>query len=72
MINRLTGTQDRMPGPVLTTYDRSVIAEITRELTDVCVRYEGRQYWADPNGAVYVVAFDSGEAVSGDLVIPAP
>ena len=69
-INSLTGTTERYPPPSLTDDEVMAIKGYLR-VTHFFGRHVnlfGREYWADPDGKVYVVAFESGGFASGDPI----
>ena len=66
--NLLTNSYKRMPPPDLAENDRLLIIQAARKANGDLIETRGREYWADPNGKVYVVAFKTHEFVSGDYV----
>ena len=68
MINELTGATERLARPTLSDSERECIVELCRLKPDKALTWNGRVYWADKCGAVYVVAFRNNDIVSGDTV----
>ena len=67
-INKLTGTNERMPPLQLTDEEAAAIRYAAREACGDHVNLFGREYWADPDGGVFVVAWEQDDKVSGDPI----
>ena len=68
--NEVTGTHLRAQKPDLQPGELALIVRRAREADGDEITYGERQYWADPDGKVYVVAWRCGETgrTSGDLI----
>ena len=68
-INKLTGTNERFPPPQLTDIQiAEVVMCAVRLGSGEHVSLFGREYWADPDGGVFVVAWEDSAACSGDPI----
>ena len=67
-INKLTGTNERLPPPQLTDIQIAEVMCAARRGAGKHVSLFGREYWADPDGGVFVVAWEDGAACSGDPI----
>ena len=57
-----------MPKPELADAEKRRIVALARSKRPEHVVVNGREYWADPNGAVFVVAWEDRELASGDKI----
>lgn len=67
-VNDLTGDSTRLVPPVLSKQDRLRVIHLAREAQGDHIEYNDREYWADPDGHVYVVAWQKDGFVSGDPI----
>lgn len=67
-VNKLTGVHERLPPPKLFPFQRRMVKAIARAAKGSHVRVFGREYWADGNGAVFVVAWEDESFFSGDPI----
>ena len=68
-INKLTGDDTRLPRPALSIQERTLVRKLAKDSAGGRVAIYGREFWADPDGVVYCVAWESGDKhVSGDRI----
>ena len=67
-INKLTGTNKRLDPPQLSENERTAVQHMAHFMRPDHVELFGREYWADLDGRVFVVAWESDGKVSGDPI----
>ena len=67
-INKLTGINERLPRPQLSEAEIFAVKATARAWVPRHVNLWGREYWADMDGGVFVVAWEGGSSVSGDPI----
>ena len=67
-INALTGTSKRLQTPQHSDDEIVAVRAAARAAPGRHVNLFGREYWADLDGSVYVVAWEEDGHVSGDPI----